>query len=119
MHKYHQTEDQEQVQREQGYMDVVGDQAEQGRHQAAADVDTGHLNADQSLGMLGTEMLRGGVDHAGVDGGTAQANEDQAGNGSPLTQRQEHGADQGYSHFTDLAEWGAGGASRRSSRQPL
>ena len=73
MHDHHQTQDQQQVHREQGYMDVVGDQTEQGRHQAVANVGAGHLDTDERLRMFGTEMLRRGVDHAGIDGGTAQA----------------------------------------------
>ena len=32
VHNHHQTEDQQQVHRKQGHMDVVGDQTEQGRH---------------------------------------------------------------------------------------
>ena len=79
-------------------MDVVGDQAEERRHQAVADVGAGHLNADQGLGMLSAEMRRGGVDHTGVDGGAAQADEDQACNGSPLAQGQEHGTDARQDH---------------------
>ena len=90
-------------------MDVVGDQAEQGRHQAVADVGAGHLNADQRLGMLGAEMRRCGVDHTGVDGGTAQADKDQTCDGGGIAQRQKHGADACQDHsLTHPDELGIG-----------
>ena len=109
VHNHHQTEDQQQVHREQGYMDVVGDQTEQGRHQAVADVGAGHLDTDERLRMFGTEMLRRGVDHAGIDGGTAQADEDQSCDGGGIAQRQKHGADARQDHsLTHPDELGIG-----------
>lgn len=37
MHEYHQDQDRQQIEREQRYCDVIGNQAEQRRHQAGTD----------------------------------------------------------------------------------
>lgn len=54
---------------------MVGDQAEQGRHEGSADIGAGHLDADEGLGLIRAEMLRCGMDDAGINGGTAKAHQ--------------------------------------------
>lgn len=69
---------------------MVCDQSEQRRHQAVADVGAGHLDTNDGLGLVGTEVGGGGVDDAGVDGGAAQANQQEACQGHGLSQGQKH-----------------------------
>ena len=77
---------------------MPGQQAEQGRHQAAAYIGAGHLDADQGLGPFRAKQGRGGVDDARIHRGAAQAGEHQP--------RQRHAAphgqeQQGHAHSDD------------------
>ena len=81
---------------------MVGDEAEQRRHQDIADVGAGHLNADEGLGILGTEVVRGGVDDTGIDGSTAHTQDHQPCEGGELAagdQQEQHAdADNAKTH---------------------
>ena len=85
-------------------MNVIGDKAEQWRHQTVSNVGAGHLDADQSMRMLCAEMLRGGVDNTRVNGGAAEANEDESHDGSHFTQWQKHGANAQQDHYLAHAD---------------
>ena len=76
--KSHQGEQHKQKDRQQPYLDVVGNETEQRRHQAGAGIGTGHLDADQRLGAVSAEVSGGGVDDAGINGSAAQADEQQS-----------------------------------------
>ena len=49
MHDKHEDQEQKQIQRKQRHRDVVGDESEDRRHDAGADVGACHLYADDSL----------------------------------------------------------------------
>lgn len=51
---------------------VGGDQSEKGRHESGAYISAGHLNPDDSLGILLAEVEGGGMDDGGIDGGASQ-----------------------------------------------
>ena len=61
MHPYHQPQDHQQIEGQKRGADVVDDQAEYRRHQAAAHISGGHLYADHGLGPVCAKMLRRGV----------------------------------------------------------
>lgn len=73
MHQYHQDQYCQQIKGEQGHRDMVGNQAEQGRHQTGTHIGAGHLNPDNRLGLIRTKVVGGGVDDAGVNRGAAKA----------------------------------------------
>ncbi len=50
---------------------MICNKTEQGRHQAGADISRSHLDTDDSLGFIGTEMCRGGMDDTRIDGCTS------------------------------------------------
>ena len=85
-------------------MNMVGYQPEQGWHQTVTNVGAGHLDTDQSLRMLGSEMLRGGVDHTRVNGSAAEADEDEACDGSHFAQWQKHGTKARQDHHLAHAD---------------
>ena len=91
VHHGHQHQDGQQVQRHQADGDVLSDQAKEGRHQAGAHIGAGHLQADHRLGVGSPKPGRGGMDHAGVDGGAAQTDQDKARLGRPA-RGQQHGS---------------------------
>ena len=88
----HQRQDRNQIPGKHGDADAIGDQAEQGRHQAGAHIGAGHQDADDGLGPVRPKICRGGVDNAGVDGSAAQAADDEAHQGGGA-QRQQHDQD--------------------------
>ena len=49
VHDEHEDQDQQQIQRKQRHGDVVGDESEDRRHDAGADVGACHLYTDDSL----------------------------------------------------------------------
>ena len=77
---------------------MVGHEAEEGRHQAGAHIGAGHLDADEGLGPVRPEELRGGVDGAGVDGGAAQTRQDEPREGRRRPQGQQQGQDAHSDH---------------------
>ena len=97
----------QQVDREQRHVDVGRDEAEQRRHEAGAHIGAGHLHADDGLGFVRPEVVWGGVDDAGVDGGAAQADEDQPRQADSLAQGEEQGenagGDDGLAQADELA----------------
>lgn len=78
MHNDHQHQNHQQIKGKQRHRNVVGDQPEQGRHQAVAHIGAGHLHADDGLRAFRAEVRRCGVDDAGIDGSAAQPHKDQA-----------------------------------------
>ena len=90
MHGGHQHKDEQQINGQQRDADVVGNKAEDGGHQAVAQVGAGHEHADNGLGVLRSEALRGGVDDAGIYGGAAQADEAQTHEGGGVAQGQQY-----------------------------
>lgn len=87
MHGGHQRQDKQQVQGQQGNADMVGDKAEEGRHQAVTQIGAGHKHPDDGLGVFCSEAFRGGVDNAGIDGGAAQTDKTQTNEGGSVAQR--------------------------------
>ena len=102
MHPGHQRQHGQQPDRQQRRRNMVGDQAEQRRHQAGAHIGAGHLHADHGLGTGRAEMLRRGMDDAGVDGRAAQPYQHKPGQGQPLRtgqgQRQDARGDEPQTH---------------------
>lgn len=90
MHGGHQRKDEQQINGQQRDADVVGNEAEDRGHKAVAQVGAGHEHADNGLGVLRSETLRGGMDDAGIYGGAAQADEAQTQEGGGVAQGQQH-----------------------------
>ena len=52
---------------------MIGKEAEQGRHEAGSHISGSHLDANQGLGPVRAEMIRGGMNNAGIHRCAAQA----------------------------------------------
>ena len=89
MHEYHQDQDYQQIEWKQRYCDVIGNQPEQRRHQTGAHIGAGHLDTDNRLRFFRAEVVRRGMDNAGVDGSTAKPNQNQSCEGGVFPQRQQ------------------------------
>ena len=72
---------------------MVGDQAENGRHDAESGVCAGHLYSDDGLRLIRAEMFRGGMNDAGIDRGAAKPDKDKAANCRGLPKGQEQQKD--------------------------
>ena len=68
---------------------MVGNQAEQGRHQGGAYISAGGLDTHQGLRFVRTEMSRGGMHDARVNRCAAKAHQNQACHGTEETQGQQ------------------------------
>ena len=79
MHDEHDEQDQQQVQREQPHGDMVGNEPEDRRHDTGADIGAGHLNSDDCLGFIRTEVCRCGMDDTGIHRSASQSDQDQPG----------------------------------------
>ena len=86
----HQNQDRQQVEGEERRCDMVGNQPEEGRHQAGARVGAGHLDANDRLGPIRAEVVRRGMNDAGINGRAAQADQDQSRKGGVFPQRQQN-----------------------------
>ena len=72
---------------------MVGQKAEQRRHEHRADIGSSHLDADDSLRLVATKVRRRRMDDAGVDRRTAEADQNQAGQHDRVARREHHGHD--------------------------
>ena len=68
---------------------MVGDQAEQRRHQAGSRVGGGHLYADDGLGFVCSEQEGRGVDDAGINRRAAESDDDQARQSKEISEGQQ------------------------------
>ncbi len=72
---------------------MVGQKAEQRRHEHRADIGSSHLDADDSLRLVAAKVRRRRMDDAGVDRRTAEADQNQAGQHDRVARREHHGHD--------------------------
>ena len=90
MHERHDGQEHEQVDWQQGYRQMVGQNAEKRRHEHRADVGGCHLDADDRLRLVPAEVCRSRVDDAGINRRTAKPNQDQASQCERLTCGEHH-----------------------------
>ena len=75
-HKY---EDQQKEHGKEHNAHMAGDEAEKGRHKAGPHIGTGHLHSHDGLGSAGAKVMGSCMEHAGINGGAAQADHHQSG----------------------------------------
>ena len=88
------------------------DGAEQGRHQCAARVSESHLNPHELLGVGAPKTDGGFVEHGGINGGIAQANQQQGGAAQDLRQGKQEQKRAESSQNLSAAESGASNSGR-------
>ena len=82
----HDDQNDQQVNPQQRNADMVGNQTEKGRHQGCTHIGACHLDTNQGLRLIRAEMLRGGMDHTGVDRSAAKPNQQKTNHRAELPQ---------------------------------
>ena len=68
---------------------MISEKPVQRRHKGGPGIGAGHLDADDGPRILRAEIVRRGVDDAGVDGGASKADDDKPGEGDSRLRRGE------------------------------